>query len=462
MSCRLGGFLPQSRHPVSVTDPIRNADALADGPAARTALACVAAGIEAAAPARVVRESLSREGDRLRVRDRTYDLAEYDRVVVLGGGKAAVGAARALSDVLGDRLDGGLVVAPTEGDASAVEVAVGGHPVPTADGAAATERLLDSARAADERTLVLAPVTGGASALLAAPADGLTVDDLRATTRALLDAGADIDEINAVRKHCSAVKGGGLARAATPATVVTLLFSDVVGDDPAVIGSGPTAPDPSTYAEAVAVLDRYEVDVPAAVRDHLSAGADGERRETPTAGDPAFASVDTHLLASTRTAIDAAAEAAADRGSEPLVLSSRMRGEAREIAKSAVAIAEEAAATGQPVAPPAVLLAGGETTVTVRGSGVGGPNLEYALSAALELHGGDEEIVVAAVDTDGLDGSTDVAGALVDGDTVADADAARQALAENDALPVLREADAVIETGPTGTNVNDLHVVVVT
>jgi len=428
--------------------------------AARRALAreCVDAGIEAAHPATVVRDAVTLDGDVLRIADATFDLGDYDAVLVVGGGNAASQVAAAVETVLAERLDGGVVVTDDPAETARVEVLRGDHPVPNERGVDATRRLLERADGVDEGTLVLAVVTGGASALLAAPADGISLADLRETTDALLASGATIHEMNAVRKHLSALKGGRLAASLAPARVATLVFSDVVGDDLAVIGSGPTVPDPSTYADALAVLEDYEIDVPAAVRDRLERGAAGDVAETPKAGDPAFATVSTHVLANNRTAVDAAAAVAERSGYAPLVLSTRVRGEAREAAKTHVAIAEEALASGDPIAPPCAVVSGGECTVTVRGDGEGGPNLEFALSAALELG---PEATLAAVDTDGIDGATAAAGAVVDAETLSDRRAAVRALRENDALPVLEGCDVLVETGPTGTNVNDLRVLLV-
>jgi hydroxypyruvate reductase len=427
-------------------------------PAHEAALDCLEAGIEAARPERVIRESIERDGDRLTIDGETLDLGEFDRVLVLGGGKAAGGVAAALEQVLGDALDGGAVVTDDPGavETAAVEVLPGSHPVPDEAGVASARRVLDLAADADERTLLLAVITGGGSALLAAPEVPLA--EMRAVTDALLESGADIHDINAVRKHLSAVKGGRLAAAAAPARVVTLAFSDVVGDDLDVIASGPTVPDTTAYADARAVLERYVEVPPESVAAHLAAGAAGERPETPDEGDPVFERTSAHVLANGFTALAAAREAARSRGYEPLILSSRIRGEAREAAGFHLAVAEEVAATGNPVDRPAVLLSGGETTVRVRGNGVGGPNQEFCLRAALDVRPG---AVCAAVDTDGRDGSTDAAGALVDVETVRDREAARAALADNDATPFLRERGAVLETGRTGTNVNDLRVVVV-
>ncbi|GGN14433.1 glycerate kinase type-2 family protein [Halarchaeum nitratireducens] len=419
---------------------------------------CALAGFEAAHPATVVREEVALDGGRLRIGGATIDCDDYETVVVLGGGNAASQVAAALEDVLGDALAGGVVVTDDPAETERVDVRPGDHPVPSERGVASTQALCEAADAVDERTLVLAVITGGASALLPAPAAGLTLADLRATTDALLDSGATINEVNAVRKHCSALKGGRLAARLAPARVATLVFSDVVGDDLSVIGSGPTVADPSTYADALAVLDDYDVAVPEAIRGHLERGAAGERAETPGADDPAFERVSTHVLATNRTAVDAAVGRAREAGYEPLVLSTRVRGEAREAAKTHVAIAEEALATGDPLSPPCVVVSGGECTVTVRGDGEGGPNLEFALSAALELDG---ETALCAVDTDGIDGATAAAGAVVDAATLADRRAARRALRENDALPVLDDADALVTTGATGTNVNDLRVLVV-
>jgi len=441
-------------HSVTVTDRA----SLARSPAHDLALDCLLAGVEAAHPERVCRDAVALTGDQLRVEDAVYDLDAYDDLVVLGGGKAAGQVAAVLEDVLGDTLAGGVVVTDDPVPTDCVDVVEGSHPVPDEAGIDGTRRVRERAEDAGADTLVLAVVTGGASALLPAPVEGVGLGDLRATTDALLDSGAAIEEINAVRKHLSRVKGGRLAAAAAPATVVTLAFSDVVGDDLAVIGSGPTVPDPTTYDDALAVFSRYGLDVPASVRGHLDGGAAGDRPETPGPGE--LPGGRAHVLATAWTAIDAARSVARDRGYGTLVLSSRVRGEAREQGLAHAAVAAEMSTTGNPVEPPAVVLSGGETTVTVTGDGDGGPNQEFALRAALELDAG----VLAAVDTDGRDGATDAAGAIVDGDTVDRPDVAaqgRDALADNDALPFLDDRGALVRTGRTGTNVNDLRVLVV-
>ncbi|SFS02592.1 glycerate 2-kinase [Halomicrobium zhouii] len=443
---------------------IEERSSLARTPAHDLALECVEAGIEAATPERVLRDHVSLDGDVLRVADGEYDLTRFDDVVVLGGGKAGTGVAAALEAVLGDRLSGGVVVTDelpagatdTDARTGGVDVVVGDHPVPSERGLEGARQVLDAAAAADEGTLVLAVITGGASALLPAPVSGVGLSSLRTVTELLLECGATIDEINAVRKHCSRIKGGQLATTAAPATVAGLVFSDVVGNDLSVVASGPTAPDASTYADALAVLDRYDVEAPD-VRLHLEHGDAGDFPETAAVDDPAFDRVENYVLASGRTAIDAAREVAREADYRPLVLSSTVRGEASDAALTHVAIAEEALSRGDPVEPPAVVLSGGECTVTVEGDGSGGPNQEFALAAALELPA---EAVLACVDTDGVDGFSEVAGAIVDASTVDDRAAARGALARNDAGGYLDERDATIRTGPTGTNVNDLRVLV--
>ena len=436
---------------------IRDRDSLARSPAHECALDCVEAGIDAAHPRQVVGEAVERTGSQLRIDDAVYDLDAYERIVVLGGGKAAAQVAAELESLLADALSGGVVVTDDPCDCEVVTVVEGDHPVPSERGVEGASAVLEEATAADESTLVLAVVTGGGSALLPAPVESVGLEALQSVTDALLDSGATIDEINAVRKHCSRLKGGRLAAAAAPATVATLVFSDVVGDDLSVIASGPTVPDETTFSDAVAVLDRYDIDAPS-VRTHLQAGVDGTEPETPSTGDPAFDRVTTHVLADAWTAIEAARGTARNHGYDTLVLSSRIRGEARETGLAHLAVAEEVVETGNPIDPPVVVLSGGECTVTVRGDGEGGPNQEFALAAALELPA---DTVLASVDTDGRDGASDAAGALVDSRTVTDGNAAREALDDNDAGGYLATRDARIVTGRTGTNVNDLRVLVV-
>ncbi len=437
---------------------IRERERLEGTPEREIALDCVEAGIEAADPERAIAETVALDGDRLRVGEASYDLAAYEEVVVLGGGNAGGRMASAIEGVLSDRISRGRVVTDASEDVERVEVLPGDHPVPSERGVASTRSMLELADEAGEKTLAVVVISGGGSALMPAPAEGVSLAALQSVTESLLASGAEIDEINAVRKHCSAFKGGRLARRLAPATVVSLIVSDVIGNDLSTIASGPTAPDATTFADAREILARYGIDPPPEIEERLERGANGEITETPDAGDPVFDRVANHVIADGFTALEAVRDLARERGYEPLILSSSVRGEAREAAKTHVAIAEEIRSTGNPLEPPAVICSGGETTVTIRGEGTGGPNQEFALSAALEL---DSRTALASVDTDGIDGASEVAGALVDGETVHDPEPARAALADNDAYPYLEDQGALVETGPTGTNVNDLRVLVV-
>lgn len=423
-------------------------DRLAATPAHELALDCLAAGIEAARPERAVTRHCAFDDGTLRIRDAEYDLSTYDSIRILGGGKAADDLAAAFETLLGDRVNGGVVVTNERtADPERVTVRNGEHPTPGEGSVSGATAVLDTATAADEGTLVIAAIAGGGSALLCAPVDGLSVDDIRAVTDGLLDAGASIGEINVVRRACSKIKGGGLAAAATPATVVGVLVSDVVGDDSSVIASGPTVPTGTDPAAAIDVLDRYGLEVPA-VREHL---------RTAEQKAPASVTVDNHIIVSGRVAIDAARRTAAGRGYATCVLSTRIEGESAQAGRFHAAIGSEAAESGDPIDPPAVILSGGETTVRVTGDGTGGPNQEFALAAAAELP---PSAVLGAVDTDGSDGSTDAAGALVDARTVEDSDAVRTALADNDSYSLLGSKGQLLQTGATGTNVNDLRVLV--
>jgi hydroxypyruvate reductase len=386
------------------------------------------------------------------------------RTVAVGGGKAAAAMARAAEDHWPAAAPlAGLVVtrygfgAPTR----RIGVVEAAHPVPDAAGIAGAAQVLEAVRGLGPDDLVLCLMSGGASALLACPAPGLTLDDKRAVTRALLASGAPIQDINCVRKHLSAIKGGRLAAAAAPARVVTLAISDVVGDDPATIGSGPTVPDPTTFADARRVLAKYGIDPPAAVARHLAAAAD----ETPKPGDPRLAGAEFRLAATPAQSLAAAAEAARRRGVRPVLLGDAIEGEARAVgadhARLALALRDDPTRGG-----PAVLLSGGETTVTlVAEPGKGGPNTEYLLGLALALDGA-PGISAVAGDTDGADGSEDNAGAFVFADTLARARArgrdGAEALAANDAWTFFRALDDLLVPGPTRTNVNDLRAILVT
>lgn len=442
---------------------IQNRDVLDRSRGHTVALDCLQAGIEAAHPQRVVERTISVEDDVFRARGTEsggfeHDLEAFDKVVLIGGGKAAATVAVELEELLGDRLADGIVVTTDATETDRITVVEGGHPIPNAEGMAGARAVRQTARDAGSDTLVIAVITGGASALLPLPADGIELQDLREVTQELLEVGATINEINAVRKHLSAVKGGRLAEAASPASTAILALSDVVGDYMGVIGSGPFSPDPISYTDARAVLDEYEITVSDAIDSRLTDGEAGDVPETPNSGDEIFTGVTSAVVATNRTACAAAARAADEKGYQSMVLSSRIEGEASEAALSMLGIAQESAETGDPIAPPSVFVSGGETTVTVSGDGTGGPNQEFVVAAGAELEY--PEITVAAVDTDGADGPTDIAGGIVDANTLSRA-TARTALNRNDVSALLEASDSAVHTGPTGTNVNDLRVAVV-
>jgi len=380
---------------------------------------------------------------------------------VVGAGKAAAAMARAVEanwrgDL--DRLSGLVVTRYGHGvPCQRIEVIEAAHPVPDAAGAQAAERILRSVGGLSADDLVLCLISGGGSALLAMPAAGLTLADKQAVNRALLRSGAAIAEMNCVRKHLSAIKGGRLAAAAAPARVVSLLISDVPGDDPAIIASGPTVADPSTVADARAILERYGIDAPAAVRAHLAAAAD----ETPKPGDPRLASAETHIIARPQDSLEAAAAAAQQAGITPIILGDAIEGEAREVARAMAETARQAAREHQ---TPCVLLSGGETTVTVRGQGRGGRNAEFLLALAIALDGA-PGIFALACDTDGIDGSEDNAGAIITPDTLARAAALgldpQARLDDNDGYGVFSALGDLVMTGPTLTNVNDFRAILI-
>jgi hydroxypyruvate reductase len=422
----------------------------------RASAAVLAAALRAADPERLVRRAL-----------RTRDLAgRGGRLVLVAVGKAAVPMARAAEDVLGARLEGGLVVAPAPGRGlRRARLRLSSHPLPDARGEEAAREVEALAASLGERDRLLLLLSGGASALLPAPVAGVTFEDKARTTDLLLRAGASIHELNAVRKHLSRLKGGGLARASAPARVVALVLSDVVGDDLSTIASGPAAPDPTTYGDALSVLRARGVlgEAPPAVVRHLEAGARGEVAETPKPGDPLFTRVRTRVVGSNRLSLEAAAREARRLGFRPLVLTSRLEGEAREAARFLVAVLAECVHEGGPARPPVCLVAGGETTVTVRGRGRGGRNQELAVAAAEPLAALPVPAVVAALATDGADGASDAAGGVVDDRTLERARRlglapAATFLEENDSNGFLAALGDLIVTGPSGTNVMDVTV----
>ena len=383
------------------------------------------------------------------------------RTVVIGAGKGAAAMAQTFERCWPGPLTG-LVVTRYGHTApcARIEVVEAAHPVPDQAGQDAALRILQMVAGLTADDLVVCLISGGGSALLALPAGGITLEDKQAINRALLRSGAAIDEINCVRKHLSAIKGGKLALACGAAQVVTLLISDVPGDDPATVASGPTLPDRSTLAQALAVLQKYQIVLPPAVQQHLNDPA----HETPKPGDPRFARHRHHVIATAQHALDAAAQWASLAGIRAYILSDAIEGEARDIAMMHAALARQIATRAQPFARPCLLLSGGETTVTVRGNGRGGRNAEFLLSLAIALDGA-HDIHAIACDTDGIDGSEDNAGALLSPDTLARAavkglDSAAH-LQNNDGYGFFAALDDLVLTGPSRTNVNDFRAILI-
>ena len=432
-----------------------------------SALAILRAALDAADPRAAIHRVMQREGDRLRVGAREYDLGRVRRVFVVGFGKAGAAMSQAVEEILGDKLERGWVsvkyghLAPLQ----KTHLHEAGHPLPDANSLLGAQKIVELLDETTSDDLVVCLISGGGSAILELPVPGVSLDDLRATTDALLRSGATINEMNALRKHLSQVKGGQLARRAQ-APIISLILSDVIGSPLDTIASGPTAPDSTTFADALNVIERRGVreQLPASVVKHIERGARGEIEDTPKENDPALGRVQNVVVADNAIACEEALYQAQARGFHSLLLSTFVQGEAREIAKLLAAIAKEIAHADRPVVRPACIIAGGETTVTVRGNGKGGRNQELALAAAIEINGMDGVVVLSA-GTDGTDGPTDAAGAIADGATLARAAAegltAQTFLTNNDAYHFFEPLGDLIKTGPTNTNVNDVIIVLV-
>ncbi|MFB6253368.1 MAG: glycerate kinase [Halobacteriaceae archaeon] len=444
---------------------IHNFSSLAKTDQHRVALDCLSAGISAATPANLIPQSISFENGTLTVSGDAYDLDAYNSIYLIGGGKAAGRITEAILEILPPKyISDGIVITERERDVPVVTVSAGGHPIPSETGINATEQLLTLGDRADSDSLVLAIITGGGSAHLAAPVDPVPLADLQNLTASLLASGASITEINAVRKHISAIKGGKLADRLAPATVVGIVLSDVVGDDLSTIASGPLVADETSFDDALRILDQYDISPPSTVMEYIAEGVEANRPETPTKSTTDFDHITHYIVGNTMTAIQAAAQTAKTHNYTPLILSSRVQGEAREVSAALTSIAEETLLTGNPISPPAVLLSGGETTVTIDNGGKGGPNLEFCLQAAIQLTeklDSSATIVCACVDTDGNDGSTDVAGGIVANSMLQSTDEGRNALYSHNSYDFLDHHEALIDTGPTHTNVNDMHVFVI-
>ena len=426
------------------------------------------AAVRAVDPAEAIRRHLTRDGERLTIGNERVDLGAVRQIVVVGLGKAGAPMAAAVEEILGPRIARGVVVTkyghvqPTR----VIRIHEAGHPVPDDAGMAGARAALDHVTGLGAEDLVLVLISGGGSALTPAPVEGITLAEKQSLTKALLACGADIREMNTLRKHISRIKGGQLARAAAPARVFTLILSDIVGDPLDAIASGPTVPDPTTYADALGILDKYRIrnEIPVSIRTHLEAGAAGRIPETPKPDDPLFGRVKSVMVASNIQALEAARAEAQRAGFQAIILSSFIEGETREIARMHAALALEVRSSGHPAKPPVCLITGGETTVTLRGKGKGGRNQEFALAAALDI-AGLRAVVVLSAGTDGTDGPTDAAGALADGDTVSRALGLglkpRAVLDGNDAYPFFERLGDLVITGPTRTNVMDVRLILV-
>ncbi|HNY39779.1 MAG TPA: glycerate kinase [Bryobacteraceae bacterium] len=434
----------------------------------RDAIRIFRASLEAAGPARAIARAVTRSSEMLHVGGRSYRLDQFERVIVLGAGKASAAMAHALERILGSRISAGLINTKYGHLATLKRIQLNecGHPVPDGAGIEGARRIAALAEGCGARDLVFCLISGGASALTPMPAPGITLEQKQATTKALLACGATIQEINAVRKHISGIKGGQLGRLAAPATVISLMLSDVIGDSLDVIGSGPTVPDFSTFASAWAVIGKYGIasQIPGSVAERFRLGMAGQIAETPKAGDACFRKTQNLIVGSNRLAVDAAARKAEELGYKPVVLSTFIEGETREIAAMHTAIAREVQVSGHPAKPPVCLISGGETTVTIRGNGLGGRNQEFALAAALALDGL-AGVIAFSGGTDGTDGPTDAAGAIADGATAERAHALglnpAAALAANDSYHFFEALGDLVKTGPTGTNVMDIRLLLV-
>jgi len=426
------------------------------------------AGLEAVDPEVAVHNHLKRSGDKLELNDKYYTLSDYENVYVIGMGKAAASMAKAVEDILGDELAAGIVnvkyghTAPLK----KIKINEAAHPVPDESGISGSREIIELLNKTGEKDLVICLISGGGSALLPCPAGGLTLEDKQIVTQSLLECGADIHEINSIRKHISAVKGGRLAALAYPSSMISLILSDVIGDNLDVIASGPTVLDTHTFHDCRNIIDKYKLSekVPKRVIGYIERGCSGEIEDTPKTGSPVFERTQNAIVGSNILAVKAAKDKAQELGYNSFILSTFIHGETEEVAKVHTAIAKEIKSSGNPVNKPACILSGGETTVTIQGKGKGGRNQEFVLAAAIDIDGLDN-IVVLSGGTDGNDGPTDAAGAIADGTTIQRANAmglnAYEFLCENNSYNFFKHLGDLLITGPTNTNVMDLRIVLV-
>jgi hydroxypyruvate reductase len=425
------------------------------------------AALNAADAARAVSRHLRVDGEAIDIDGRLYSLENYRKIFVVGAGKGSAQMCRALIELIEDWLYGGIVIAKYGYAVPVKKIAIfeAGHPIPDENGLRATEQIVGLLRQTTSEDLVINLISGGGSALLCSPADGMSFHDKQEITRFLLSCGAPIDEINTIRKHISKVKGGGLARLACPSTLISLILSDVVGDSISNIASGPTAPDPSTFSECQVILDKYEARTEkfGSIARLIDKGSAGEIEETPKPGDRIFSNVLNVVVGSNRLAVIAAKEQAESLGYSVKVIDDLAEGEAIELAVAHATIVKEIYHSGT-FRRPACVISGGEATVTLHGEGLGGRNQEFAVATALEIDGLDGVVALIGA-TDGTDGPTEAAGGIVDRGTVRRGEArgldAREYLRRNDSYHYLQATDDLLVTGPTLTNVMDLRVFII-
>lgn len=426
-------------------------------------------GLHAVEPGAAIKKYCKLKGNRLFIGNKAYNLSMYNHLFVIGAGKASAPMAATLENILGERITKGIINVKYKHvvHLDRIKLIEAGHPVPDRNGQNGASAILDLAHSAKKNDLVLCLISGGGSALLPLPCNRLTLKDKQETIKRLLSCGASIHEINAIRKHTSMIKGGKLALAAYPATLVSLILSDVVGDDLDVISSGPTVADSTTYIDCIKIFEKYDIikKLPENIINHIKAGVSGKIPETPKAEDSVFEKTHNIVIGSNIEAILAAKVQAEALGYKTIVLSSLIEGETRDVAKVHGAIAKEIIKTGNPLPSPACILSGGETTVTLRGKGLGGRNQEFSLAAAIDIAGTDS-IVVLSGGTDGTDGPTDAAGAIADNNTLKRAEKmgmdAHCFLKDNDSYHFFKKLDNLLITGPTNTNVMDLRILIVT
>ncbi len=426
------------------------------------------AGLQAVAPGAAINRFCSIDGDLLIIDGQNYDLKKFDDVLVLGAGKAGAAMAKAVEIILGERISAGVITvkyAHLE-KLNKIKIREAGHPVPDQNGLDGAHAIFQLAESATEKTLVICLISGGGSALMPLPVAGVSLEDKQNITKVLLACGATIQEINTIRKHLSLIKGGGLAKAVYPATLITLMLSDVVGDNLDSIASGPCVPDSTSFADCLAILKKYSIekDIPNTILQYIVSGLAGKVPETPKAGENFFTKTQNVIVASNFNALLRAEEKAVELGYNTLLLSSMLEGETRDVAANHIAIAREIQLHGQPLQRPACILSGGETTVTVKGTGKGGRAQEFTLAAAIKMVGM-KNIAVLCAGTDGSDGPTDATGALADATTLTRATGAgldpQQYLENNDSYNFFDRLGDLYKTGPTNTNVMDLRIILV-